>query len=157
MRFFILIFLLTLSNNLLSQDFTETQIKNQKKYTSFLLDEGFRSKVTSLGNIEFKFEGDTYYIITRYNNESYFELERSLSWNDGCSYTLFKAVNESNLYGFNTTVTTVGDECDFIVFKNGSYTKENEDFKSIFYRIISSIKTRIELARDEFRNYGIME
>ena len=158
MKYILLLFLLTISNNILSQDFTETQKENQKKYTSFLIDEGFRSEITNAGNIKFKYEGNTFFIMTDYINQNYFEIQRSLSFKNGCSEALYKAVNESNLYKTNTALLIFGDnKCDNLTFKNGNNLNDPNDFKSIFFNVITQINNRIEVTRDEFSKYNLFE
>ena len=111
----------------------------QKMYLSFLKNEGFKGKVTELGNIEFKKEGEEYFIRV-FDDELYFEIVSYLNnKKEGCSNKIKRVVNETNGSYKSLTVAALGDDCKTIKIYSSSLLGNKKDFESIFYRSLDIV------------------
>jgi hypothetical protein len=121
--------------------FSQTTKKEemQKMYLSFLKKEGFKGKVSELGNIEFKKEGENYFIRV-FDDELYFEIVSYLNnEEDGCSNKVKRVVNETNGSYKSLTVAALGDDCKTIKIYSSSLLGNKKDFESIFYRSLDIV------------------
>ena len=140
---------------LLSQSFddlseSEKKLLNQKLYLDFLKSEGYIPTVSeSSGNISFKKEGDNYWIDNN-SDENYFEIERYLTNDQGCSNQIKKLVQNANYEYKSLTVRLRGDDCGLIEFKSSSLLARPDDFKMIFNRSMDIVGYGVEWLKDEY-------
>ncbi|MDR3170373.1 MAG: hypothetical protein LBU17_01965 [Treponema sp.] len=129
----------------LSAQMSKNQL--QTMYTDYLKTEGYLPSIDSDGDIYFKSEGKTYYIIVYDNDLGFFQLLYPEFWNIESEEERLQ-VAESASYATRRTkvakvfMTSNGDTS----ISAEAFLKNPEDFKNVFPRMLSGIKT----ARDNF-------
>ena len=121
-----------------------SQVKTKEKemqnmYLSFLKSEGYSGKITSLGNIFFKKEGDSYYIYVS-EDELFFQVFKYLNnKKEGCSRKvkrIVKALTGGEGYK-SLNVLLVNDDCEYIKLSSESLLANKKDYESVFSRSIN--------------------
>jgi hypothetical protein len=111
----------------------------QNMYLSFLKEEGFKGKVSNLGNIVFKKEGEEFFIRVS-DDELYFEVTSYLNnEKDGCSNKVKRMINKANGKYKSLKVGTIGDDCNTIKIYSSSLLGNKKDFEGIFYRSLNIV------------------
>lgn len=132
--------LLSLSMDSLAQEFTEIQKKLRSDIMLFLKEEGYMPELNTNGNIQFKKEGDKYFISIdkRDTSPMYLTVGLSYIYNDTYSVDkVSKALKELNVY---KAVKVVCFE-DSYAYHAEMYLVNVEHFKYTFYKLMGQLST----------------
>ena len=136
----LLVALLSLSMDSLAQEFTEIQKKLRSDIMLFLKEEGYMPELNTNGNIQFKKEGDKYFISIdkRDTSPMYLTVGLSYIYNDTYSVDkVSKALKELNAY---KAVKVVCFE-DSYAYHAEMYLVNAEHFKYTFYKLMDQLST----------------
>ena len=131
-----------------AKEFTSKQKQLRTNIVSFLKTEGYMPEIDSDGDIKFKSEGSTYYVIIDANESSpfYLSLVSIYSYNDSGKWSRrwFEGVaSEINLYkGLSLELYS-----STAYLSMGMFLTEAEHFNRSFYRMLQILKA----AEDELR------
>ena len=139
----------------------DAKTKNQNTYFGLLSKEGFRPEIDSDGDVQFKYEGKTFYIETKMPENVfklvYFVRTEAIVGKNGCSQEFFMAINNS--FGYDDgCLVRASEDCTFLIVKWYIDLNEGEDLtKEQFYNSISRIQEGVENIKIELRKVGLMK
>jgi hypothetical protein len=116
---------------------------------NYLKQQGYVPEVDEDGDIKFKYEGKTYYIIVDEDDPEFFQIVYPYFWEMESSAELQKAKSVISSVNRTTKVAKIyltRDEDDASI-SGEVFLKKPEDFKEIFSRLLSAMN----LIREEFR------
>jgi len=139
---FILICIANLNAQMSKQDL-------QNMYTSYLKEQGFQSSIDSDGDVQFKAEGRTFYIIVDTRDLQSFRILYPNFWEIESSDEKAKAVKVANYINRTTKVAKVylNSKEDDVSMDVNIFIEKPEDFKLFFRRMIDLLLEE----RREFR------
>ena len=152
MKKIISIIIVLISLNTYAQD-KEQEIKElQFNYLSFLKSEGYIGSIDDDGDIKFKYEGKAYYIWPSKSN--YFSLSYYMSNKvEGCSNKIKSTIKKTNGFLKATSVSAIGENCDFIKINIETLLVNPDDYKLLFDRCLKIVKLQVNKWHEEYENY----
>ncbi len=130
--FCVFCFTLMTSQKLYSQTDDDKVLKDlSNNYIDYLESEGFRPSIDGFGDVSFKFEGSTFWVIPYYPD--FFSLSRFLSLNDNqeCTEGLMNMINDFN-FDRVTDIARVYEDCKTIEIRSTSHLRSKNDWEYIF-------------------------
>jgi len=139
----------------------DAKTKNQNTYFGLLSKEGFRPEIDSDGDVQFKYEGNTFYIETKMPENvfklAYMVRTEEIVGKNGCSLEFLMAINNSFTYN-DGCIVWASEDCKALVIKWYVDLNEGEDLtKEQFYNSISRIREGVENIKIELREIGLMK
>jgi tetratricopeptide (TPR) repeat protein len=127
--------------------------ERQQFFVDYLKEEGYVPKIDESGDIEFKFEGDYYWIELEEDDEDYFRLYTAGDWgckNDEEKIKLLKAASEASAQIKFVKVFVRGDDT---VFTSVEVILNNrDDFKTNFERWLSVLQGGLDALRESMNS-----
>jgi hypothetical protein len=118
----------------------------QSIYVDYLRTEGYGPSIDSDGDVLFKVEGRSYYIIVHEDDLEYFEIYYGIDISaTEEQQTVIAAANYANR-STKVAKTYISSNGTTAVIQGAIFVNEPEDFKFVFSRLLSTIKK----ARDDF-------
>ena len=136
----LLIFIFALTP-VFAQEMTREQL--QKMYMDYLKSEGFSPSLDSDGDVMFKYEGGTYFIIVDEKDQEYFAMLYPNFWeieSQNEKERALLAAKEATRVAKVAKVYLTEDDTD-VTMSAEIFLKTPSDFKSIFYRMLSTMTT----------------
>jgi hypothetical protein len=130
--FYVFYFGLLVNQKSYSQTDSDKVLKDlSKDYINYLESEGFRPKIDDVGDVSFKFEGSTFWVMPYYSD--FFSLSRflSLDENQKCTKGLMNMINDFN-FDRVSDAARVYDNCKTIEIRSTSHLPNKNDWKYIF-------------------------
>jgi hypothetical protein len=144
--FFVILF----SCCLLSLPAQVTRSYLQDMYMEFLKEQGYTPNIDDDGDIRFKYEGGTYYIIVDENDATFLHILYPYFWEIESPEELARAKDVVSYVNRTTKIAKiylVRDDVDLSISAE-TLLNRPEDFKNCFIRMLRCIKT----ARNDFRD-----
>ena len=126
--------------------------KMRASYMGYLTAEGYLPSIDDDGDIKFKVEGETYYIIVK--NTRIFILQKFLNNSNGCSDILYKTLKTANRRFRNITIYSLNDDCSGVAIKSASWLENEDDFKDIFKISLDIVKNADEATQEFYAEYS---
>lgn len=134
-----LIFLLPIALLTFAQkQFNESQLNLRSNIEMFLREEGFMPTLDKDGDIQFKKEGETYYVIVNSNDTSPFYVTISKYYNYGGNYTRQNISKNLETFNLKKAVKVLLYEKTY-VYQAEMYTVNAEYFKYVFYKLMKQL------------------
>ena len=114
---------------------TDEEIEEQEQqevrvsYMNYLHEQGYKPEVDNDGDVKFKSEGKTYYLLV--NSPRVFQVARYLSVDNTCENKFLKALSQVNRRFLNITAFAAKD-CEGFSVSSRSWIDEPDDWKDIF-------------------------
>jgi hypothetical protein len=121
----------------------------QDMYMGYLKEQGYTPSIDEDGDVRFKYEGGTYYIIVDENDPTFLHILYPNFWEIESPIELAQAKNAVSYVNRTAKIAKiylVRDDVDLSISAE-SLLNQPEDFKICFARMLRCIRT----ARDEFR------
>ena len=115
------------SNN--SEEIEKRELRSN--YMGYLTAEGYMPSIDDAGDIKFKSEGKTYYLLVKSKN--IFTLAYYQGNKNGCTVPVYKTLNEVSARFLNIT-TRLFDSCDTIIYKSVSWLDDMDDYKGNVFK-----------------------
>lgn len=139
-RLLLLVFLTLVTESVVGKnDFDEAQLRLRSNIEAFLREEGFMPNIDSDGDIEFKKEGDVYYVMIDERDTSpfYISLCKMYKYSEKFSRERIKGfLPELNL---NKAVKVVFYD-NVYSYQAEMYLINAENFKHVFYKLMNQLK-----------------
>jgi hypothetical protein len=131
----------------LSAQTTKDQLQNM--YLEYLTEQGYLPDIDEDGDIKFKYEGGTYYILVFETDLQYFELVYPNFWEIESQEELDMVKTVISYVNRSTKIAKIylNSREDNVSVSAESLLTSPEDFKNCFSRLLSIIKS----GRDKFR------
>lgn len=140
MRNLLLIAVLLISCNSFAQVNDDNTVKTrlQNKYMQFLREEGFSPSIDGDGDVKFKKEGSIYYLRPT-KDALYFKIACWLTnSNNDHSLKIFEAMNKT-ISNYKAVQVFLVDDYSDVCIQVSNYMASEDDFKDIFYRLLSIV------------------
>ncbi len=132
----------------------EKQRELRTYYSNFLLEEGFSPKPNNFGNLEFKKEGNTYWINIGDDTKSlYLTLQRSgfsINSDESLEKCYIACSKLNSVYKVGKAYVSSTNENVVLVAQ--TFLKNEEEFKYIFYRLMNAVDGLYKDFQDEYNN-----
>ena len=118
----------------------------QQLYTDFLKKEGYVPEALESGDIQFKFQGETFVITSAEDDANYFKLSYYHAWDPSATAKVWPLLNELNAK-FKVVKVSVLD--NVICLTTETLLKDPADFEALFTRclhIVTSGKNHLAAA-----------
>jgi hypothetical protein len=125
----------------------------QELYLSFLRDEGYKGEVDSDGDILFKFEGRSYFILVHEDDENFHKILFPRFWALESQEEKGKALivaNSMNRQYKNGKVYLIGD-LERVSASMELFLNDPNDFKILFLRTMGILQNMVNEFADEMR------
>ena len=132
---------------------TDKEIKETEKeeirvsYMNYLHEQGYKPEVDSDGDVRFKNEGRTYYLLVK--TKRVFTIIRQLQDEDACSKRTLEILIKTHRNFYNVTILPTSS-CDRIIFSSRSFVDDPDDWKGIFKISLNSVKNSVETAKEYY-------
>lgn len=154
LRIYIILIFFSFTTSVFSQNKDEFEKEREKEevrieYMNYLTEEGYRPEVDSDGDVKFKREGRTYYIMAR--NKRIFWISVSFSKENACEQKFLLSLDKVNRRFLNVT-TAVNSDCNSLSISSRSWIVNPDDWKYILTKSMDSIDNAYEASRDYYND-----
>ena len=111
---------------------------------NYLHEQGYKPEVDSDGDVKFKYEGRTYYLLVK--TKRVFTIIRVLSDEDACSERTLEILTKT-IKGFYNVTILPSSSCKTVTFSSRSFVDDPDDWKGIFEISLNSVNNSIETAK----------
>tara|TARA_B100001142_G_scaffold322089_1_gene369824 strand:+ start:478 stop:957 length:480 start_codon:yes stop_codon:yes gene_type:complete len=129
---------------------TDKEIEEQEvrvSYMNYLHEQGYKPEVDSDGDVKFKNDGSTYYLMVR--SSRVFWLGLYLSQKNACEKKMLLTLHKVNRGFLNITAAPYGN-CEGVIFSCKSWILNPDDWKDIFKKSLDSVNNAYEASWDYY-------
>ncbi|HOI00363.1 MAG TPA: hypothetical protein PLE85_07430 [Bacteroidales bacterium] len=120
-----------------SKEYSKKQL--QQMYVNFLKDEGYKPEVDDDGDVKFKREGRTYFILVQETDMEFFTIILPNIWEIESEEERAKVIVACDASNAKTKVTKVYSFKDNVWVTVELFIRQPEDFKGVFARAMNAI------------------
>jgi hypothetical protein len=126
-------------------DDSSTEAALQNRYLAFLREEGYTPSISSSGNVQFKIQGKSYYIVIDEDDEEYFTLLYPNFWSANTAQKRRQATMAASYASNRTKVARVylGTN-NYVSATSEVFLNDPDDYRYIFARMLRTITTAVE-------------
>jgi hypothetical protein len=137
------------------KDLTKDQKDFQDSMLSFLREEGYVPHIDSDGWIQFKSEGETYWVRI-YDGSPFFAILQRSGYKLGDDGGLNRAASLRACNDVNATLNAVKLYCTekSVLFVIEQYVRSSEDFKYVFYKILKILTASDSKFTEKYNEYN---
>ncbi len=148
--FLLLLISIFFNSSVFSQSDKEAEKKQiRKNYKSYLYEQGYRPEIDEDGDVKFKYEGKTYFLLVK--TPTVFTVARYLEAKDACKENVYEILSKTTREFWNVTLTPLKG-CDAILFSSRSFLSDSEGFKDIFEISVNSVKNAVSTAGEYYND-----
>ena len=132
---------------------TDEEIEAQEKeevrvsYMNYLYEQGYKPEVDADGDVKFKKEGKTYYIMVR--SPRLFWIGRYLSRENACEKKMLLVLHRVNRTFLNITAAVTSD-CSGMIISCKNWVINPDDWKDIFTKSLNSVNNANDASWDYY-------
>ena len=122
-----------------------------EKFSQYLTQEGFAPKIDKDGDVTFKFEGGTYFILISEDDDVFFSLAYPNFWEIESEEERVRAAIAASTATANVKVAKVFPRGDNVWASIEMFLSPMESFQPVFLRSLSALQSGVRRFRDEMK------